>query len=391
MVSKEKEIEYNIQQEDQMQYIIPLLIGILLSGTVSAHDGSTPLFRAKRMTEEEIKAAIAKEKEENREAARERGIVRQQGMPAAEMKDNIGSTDLFELWKKIHAGELINDDKEKFEEHFTYGEKAHEFANAANYEAPIHPLRIKHFPFRPYGFQNKKQTSNWKIHVTSDPGRANLIARLVVPVLMHLKVDFKVIENHDFVQRFEKDETQRGKFITIYPTGYPQAKMLIQGLEKLFEEAVKSVDFKDLTHPPRPLLGDAKVGKSGYVFLRYGAHESSQQVTVLNPGGKRMRAEFVGDARTFPFPEFVWHLESNAIKGDKIFFEGTPLTWTIPGTDYIIYLNDPKHLYHSWKDVVHLLRSQALPPHVKDHKQFERVTRLLEYAVEEHQQRAIGR
>lgn len=249
---------------------------------------------------------------------------------------------------------------------------AQEFAhNTGSYEI----ILKKHYPsstnpnFRE--FHHSQIGSGWKLHINADAKTADKIARLIVPILIAEKIPSKIITSHAILEKFALNTTQRGKFITIYPQSYKQAKELVSR----FDPILKNSKLR----APTPLSGDAMIGFSGFVFIRYGEHGDvippnrfilqrarKEGVSILSQSGRRM-PDKIPDRRSFPFPEFIWQ-QKNFDK-DPIFFYRVPLRWTIPGTDLVLSLNNQK--LHSWKQVIEMMEDPTfVQQHVKDHTEF---------------------
>ena len=63
----------------------------------------------------------------------------------------------------------------------------------------------------------------WKLHVSARPDQAEIIARIVLPILRRLTVPHKVVATLEEYERFNRTR-QAGKFITIYTRSTADAR-----------------------------------------------------------------------------------------------------------------------------------------------------------------------
>lgn len=115
----------------------------------------------------------------------------------------------------------------------------------------------------------------WKIHVSAQPNSALKIAKIAIPILHSHKVDGKICSSLDALRHLNflpivdsRAATQAGKFITVYPANEKAANEIAKDLDKAFVGAmargeIHPYDFCELS-------GDAMLGRSGAVYVRYG-------------------------------------------------------------------------------------------------------------------------
>jgi hypothetical protein len=116
----------------------------------------------------------------------------------------------------------------------------------------------------------------WKLHVSGTSKSALKIARIVLSVLEKWKIDYKIAPSLDFLNN-QLTGTQKGKFITIYPTSH-NLKQIALDIEQALGSALQNnilekSDFELLT-------GDAMLGTSGGLYARYGNLYGTKKVTV---------------------------------------------------------------------------------------------------------------
>ncbi len=178
----------------------------------------------------------------------------------------------------------------------------------------------------------------WKIHVSAQPHSATRILKAVLPILkesmQNHHIEFKVVKSIPYLRRLnylspyiKGDETQPGKFITIYTKSAYVAEFLIDKLDKkLIQEGLKPNDFM-------PIKGDAAVGSSGGLYIRYGSYTGNYLVQI-KPDGTILSEENVLDDRTVPWPDFMntaaeWRNEPNPL-GNVIMRWKPPLEEDVP-------------------------------------------------------------
>ncbi len=198
--------------------------------------------------------------------------------------------------------------------------------------------------------------SGWKFHVSSSVKNANKIANIVVPFLYHYKIPSKITCNLKFLTFLNSTKTQSGKFITIYTRNYSEARntalrlndLLIQHKLDKLEEKVS-------------ILGDAKIGESGLVFIRYGKirprNDRDGFIASLPNSNKKTK-----DSRYFPLPERIFELTRNELVIDKYPFEEINMTWKFPGTKLVVNLSN--HLMNR-NGLIELITPKNLKNYVK--------------------------
>lgn len=226
--------------------------------------------------------------------------------------------------------------------------QAYHFANSEDYEKTLWSEESVNRFTSLVALSRDHPASGWKIHISAAHDNASKIAQVVVPFLLHHQTPLKIAGSLDFLETLKKDPTQEGKFITIYPKTYKQAKRIAHQLNELIREhGLNSLEV------PR-LLYDAQIGDTGLVFVRYGKHierkRSDKSVTFIGPFGKRHKDKKILDSRYFPFPEFVWKFNKKALSGDARPFQDMTFKWIFPGTTHSLFLNNGS--VKSWQTVI---------------------------------------
>lgn len=169
----------------------------------------------------------------------------------------------------------------------------------------------------------------WKIHITAQPHSAQKIANLILPHINDFndkfdvstsagnKVGFKIIPTIPLLKttwylapHIQGKETQAGKFIVIYPKNNEHA----YELTKRFNELLLNAIYKGELDPQKdflPLIGDAKVGNSGGVYVRYGHFTESR----------------ANDNRFYPWPDDMNKNNPDWAQASSPFHEQS-LEWT---------------------------------------------------------------
>jgi hypothetical protein len=107
----------------------------------------------------------------------------------------------------------------------------------------------------------------------------------------------------------EGRESQTGKFIVIYADDADQAYFLTKEIDQLFLDAKASGFLQDSDF--YPLIGDAMVGRSKGVFIRYGCYADNPFIKV-NPNYSDPLDDIMQDinqteeeSRFYPWPDFM--------------------------------------------------------------------------------------
>ena len=123
----------------------------------------------------------------------------------------------------------------------------------------------------------------WKIHISAQPSSALKIAEIAIPIIKAHDVPFKICKSLDALRSLNllaltnsRYEMQSGKFIAMYPDTPELSAKLAKSLDDAFIEALRteslhSYDFYEL-------MGDAMLGESGAVYIRYGAYTDRSQI-----------------------------------------------------------------------------------------------------------------
>lgn len=220
----------------------------------------------------------------------------------------------------------------------------------------------------------------WKIHITAQPNSAKKIAELILPHINDFNTQFdiqdlsyKIIPSIPVLRTFNylyphlsigdlPQDTQAGKFIVIYPKNTEHARQLVQKFDKILNDAIQEgainpdIDFM-------PLIGDAKVGTSGGVYVRYGGFTKNNTYRV-NANGDVGQGTFQDD-RKYPWPDYMnknMDIKDSSWAAAPSPFGNIPLEWTpgcklpsmeSPGKKRCVGL-PPIHWENrpnSWKDV----------------------------------------
>jgi hypothetical protein len=112
----------------------------------------------------------------------------------------------------------------------------------------------------------------WKLHVSARPDQAEIIARIVLPILRRLTVPHKVVATLEEYERFNRTR-QAGKFITIYTRSTEEARQTIEALDVELE---MYREFGGLVPGPLPTSRDADhketeipLSGSGFISLLF--------------------------------------------------------------------------------------------------------------------------
>jgi hypothetical protein len=117
----------------------------------------------------------------------------------------------------------------------------------------------------------------WKLHVSATPQNAQQMAAEVLPKLRDANIHHKVVFSTEKLKGLRWDETQRGKFITIYPKDLEEAKRIV----KLLDEVLAGTGLEG------PVIkGEKAVGSSGLVYTRYGGFTKK---TTTDPSGNEVK------------------------------------------------------------------------------------------------------
>lgn len=134
----------------------------------------------------------------------------------------------------------------------------------------------------------------WKLHVSSPVEMAGAVAAAILPKLRERKFLHKVVSDLSRYAKQDPEDTQYGKFITIYPRNDREAVQIRNMLVDVLRD--QNLDHLKFPHPP----GEMKVASG--VFARYGRLTSNNLVVngrtidrsshlLLLPNGKIIRDE----------------------------------------------------------------------------------------------------
>lgn len=238
----------------------------------------------------------------------------------------------------------------------------------------------------------------WKIHISASEKGALKITGLVLAVIdQHIELArtpgsrnfnrtyFKILGSIPNLRTMyyvtgnlqgDGRETQVGKLFTIYPANNKHARALTELIDTVLSYAKDTGILNDSDF--YPLLGEALVGKSGGVYVRYGNMSSPRDIirqTDYKPAQHRAQLEIVGpkkkkntvpvmftqstesavelteilvdDCRYFPWPDFMNRGNENWKEANNPFRDQN-MRWTPgPGRMPITWENRPLF----WKDL----------------------------------------
>lgn len=152
------------------------------------------------------------------------------------------------------------------------------------------------------------QTQGWKIHVSATPEGALKIASIVLPILTGLAkmqdskvVEHKIVGSLAMLAEFQKDPTQRGKFITIYPRNDVEANQIAMALN----QALRDIDKGLFDQVPN----EAQLGTSGGLSTRYGCFQGLNLYKLDSVGNQVVEngeaVMILDDRNGFYKPDFI--------------------------------------------------------------------------------------
>jgi len=190
-----------------------------------------------------------------------------------------------------------------------------------------------------------KVKQGFKIHVSAKPETAFKIAQIVLPILEENNMDYKIMYDLPYMRytyyltqyRFpdlliEKNKsTQAGKFIVIYPEDVKMTRDILKKLDDALKSAgLTPSDFEKV-------IGDAMVGDTGGIFVRY-ASNANGPLQIVDPFGEpfifdpfheyNIPPTEVKDDRRYPWPDFM--NDKNAWKESDSPFGDLKTTWVNP-------------------------------------------------------------
>lgn len=157
------------------------------------------------------------------------------------------------------------------------------------------PFAVRRFPDE---ISYRLPRQGWKIHISASEKGALKIAGLILPVIderiqkartenskKYNRTYFKISSSMPSLRTMyyitgslkgDGRETQLGKFLTIYPANLKHARALVELFDGVLSSAKKIgiIDDSDFC----PLYGEALVGESGGVYVRYGNMSSAMDV-----------------------------------------------------------------------------------------------------------------
>jgi hypothetical protein len=175
------------------------------------------------------------------------------------------------------------------------------------------------------------------------------MSQILIPILreegVHYKLPLKgkVLNYLNELKDNPEGFTQAGKAFTIYPKDDATATWIAQRLDNAIKKAVADgvlVPDRDF----EPVRSDARIGKTGAVFARYGKLSGGNDwVNIMDDQGKfipdpqtKNRYKSVYEDRKIPWPDFM----NNKRFSNPFEKVGLSLDW----------LNPQDGKYYSWKD-----------------------------------------
>lgn len=215
-----------------------------------------------------------------------------------------------------------------------------------NVKLPTGDYSISSSGFWAYHLSNDIKQLNsrgqgWKIHISAMPYSAEEIAKLILPKIEGVPsqkgktVSYKIIGSIPLMRTLYSlkyasgKETQPGKFLVIYPENTEHAYELAKVIDQVILDAKQSGQLSD--NDFLPLLGDAEVGESHQVYVRYGRHTGGlvKMVDNMNISMTQESGQFsntVEDDRFTPWPDFM-NKKNSQWKDIPNPFKDLPLSW----------------------------------------------------------------
>ena len=150
----------------------------------------------------------------------------------------------------------------------------------------------------------------WKLHICAKQTSMEKILKIVGPVLQIYEVSFKYA-TFSGLELLLANPTQRGKFITVYPTSLVQANEVAITIDATLKSAIEEGIINPLTDF-EIIKNDARLGETGGLFTRYGAYKKSL-CKIVKPHTYLTEADaldctyssIIPDSRSTPLPEFA--------------------------------------------------------------------------------------
>lgn len=135
------------------------------------------------------------------------------------------------------------------------------------------PPELGYFPTGAFmQFHDGVEGGGWKMHITARTEQAEIVARIVLPILRELDVPHKVVANLENYRRMNEGD-QKGKFITIYNRGQAEAETVLEAVD---EQMMIYREFGGLEPGPRPMSregghreSELPIGDSGFIWVLY--------------------------------------------------------------------------------------------------------------------------
>ncbi len=199
-----------------------------------------------------------------------------------------------------------------------------------------------------------ERSQGLKLHVSAKPQTALKIAKIALPILHEMGVDFNVMYDLRFMRDLyylshyrvknyiigQGYSTQAGKFIAIFPQNLQQAQNIILAIESSFQSNQLNPNYFVR------LKGDAQVGDTGGIFARYGKFKPTPykgrqpaNITSADPLNESILPELMHqqnflynpetglvDERIYPWPDYM----NNRILFNEPLFGALKVTWVNP-------------------------------------------------------------
>ena len=179
-----------------------------------------------------------------------------------------------------------------------------------------------------YTFVGVGETSifqGWKLHICAKQTSMEKILKIVAPMLKIYEVSFKYA-TFSGLELLDANSTQRGKFITIYPSSLLHANEIAHAIDATLKSAIEQGIINPLTDF-ETIKNDARLGETGGLFTRYGAYKKGL-CNFVKPHAFLTQADaldctdssIIPDSRSCPLPDFALDWEENP-------FPGFAMTW----------------------------------------------------------------
>jgi hypothetical protein len=115
------------------------------------------------------------------------------------------------------------------------------------------------------------RSEGWKLHVSAHPETATQVAQCVLPVLSRLKAWHK-FARPETLKSMEADATQRGKFITVYPSSRAELFQVVSAVDRALAAWRYPLPASRRSLGPK-VQTEVSLGSAGLITARYGGFE----------------------------------------------------------------------------------------------------------------------